>query len=204
MSCQWQKTTWFLRLYSYSAVLLHGSGLFPHSQAITKTSWDIWGFQQCFKHCILCVIKDHNKDYIFKLCYKTGFEKFHSPKEKFPKGYLYNWSNLYFYVPLGWSGERLKGDKEKKGSGNLLSLKFLGPKLVGIYLACLREVCQGVWGSLPYQVHLIQIFQYCFCFMFCFTGCEANGIFAPLPWLKPEPPALGGEVLSTGDHQGSP
>ena len=77
-SCQWQKPTWFLRLYSYSAVLLHGSRLFPHSQAITKTSWDIWGFQQCLKHYILCVIKDHNKDYILKLCYKTRFEKFHT------------------------------------------------------------------------------------------------------------------------------
>ena len=111
---------------------------------------------------------------------------------------------MYFYISLGWSGERLKGHKEKKGSGNLLSLKFLGPNLVGIYLACLREVCQGAWGSLPYQVHLIRIFQYSFCFMFCFSGCEAHGIFVPRPGLKPAPPALGGEVLSTGDHQGSP
>ena len=40
----------------------------------------------------------------------------------------------------------------------------------------------------------LNLLQYCFCFMFWFFGHEA------FPWLgiKPEPPALEGEVLTTG------
>ena len=40
--------------------------------------------------------------------------------------------------------------------------------------------------------------QYCFCFMFCFFGCEACGILAPRPVMEPAPPALEGDVLTTG------
>ena len=34
--------------------------------------------------------------------------------------------------------------------------------------------------------------------MFCFFGCEACGILAPQPGIEPTPPALEGEVLTTG------
>ena len=34
--------------------------------------------------------------------------------------------------------------------------------------------------------------------MFCFFGCEACGILAPGPGIEPAPPALEGEVLTTG------
>ena len=34
--------------------------------------------------------------------------------------------------------------------------------------------------------------------MFCFFGHEAWGILAPLPGIEPLPPALEGEVLTTG------
>ena len=35
-------------------------------------------------------------------------------------------------------------------------------------------------------------------FMFWFFGHEACGILSPLPGIKPSPPALEGEVLTTG------
>ena len=34
--------------------------------------------------------------------------------------------------------------------------------------------------------------------MFWFFGCEARGILAPQPGIKPAPPALDGKVLTTG------
>ena len=34
--------------------------------------------------------------------------------------------------------------------------------------------------------------------MFWFFGCEARGILAPWPGIKPTPAALEGEVLTTG------
>ena len=37
-----------------------------------------------------------------------------------------------------------------------------------------------------------------FFFMFWFFGCEACGILAPQPGVEPTPPALEGEVLTTG------
>ena len=45
---------------------------------------------------------------------------------------------------------------------------------------------------------LLNLLQYCFCFMFWFFGREACGILAPRPGIKPTPPALEGEVLTTG------
>ena len=44
----------------------------------------------------------------------------------------------------------------------------------------------------------IDLLQYCFCFMFWFFGREACGILAPWPGFEPTPPALEGEVLTTG------
>ena len=44
---------------------------------------------------------------------------------------------------------------------------------------------------------LLNLLQYCFCFTFWFFGHEACGILAPWPGVKPTPPALEGEVLTT-------
>ena len=41
---------------------------------------------------------------------------------------------------------------------------------------------------------LQNLLQYCFCFMFWVFGCEACGILAPWPGIKPAPPALEDEV----------
>ena len=45
---------------------------------------------------------------------------------------------------------------------------------------------------------LLNFLQYCFCFMFWFFGREACGTLVPWPGIKPAPPALEGEVLTTG------
>ena len=50
----------------------------------------------------------------------------------------------------------------------------------------------------PFLKFLLNLLQYCFCFMFWFFGPEARGILAPLPGIEPTPPALEGEVLTTG------
>lgn len=47
----------------------------------------------------------------------------------FPKGYLSNWSSVYFYVSLGWRGKRLKGDKGRNSKGIFSPWRF----------------CQGSW-----------------------------------------------------------
>ena len=39
---------------------------------------------------------------------------------------------------------------------------------------------------------LLNLLQYCFCFMFWFFGCDACGILAPRPGIEPAPPALEG------------
>ena len=44
----------------------------------------------------------------------------------------------------------------------------------------------------------MNLLQYIFCFMFWFFGREACGILAPRPRIEPAPPALEGEVCTTG------
>ena len=44
---------------------------------------------------------------------------------------------------------------------------------------------------------LLNLLQYCFCFMFWFFVHEACGILAPQPGIEPTPAALEGEVLTT-------
>ena len=52
---------------------------------------------------------------------------------------------------------------------------------------------------------LLKLLQYCFCYLcFGFFGPEACGILAPQPRIKPTPPALEGEVLTTGPPGKSP
>ena len=45
---------------------------------------------------------------------------------------------------------------------------------------------------------LLNVSQYCFCFMFWFFGHKACGISAPRSGMEPSPPALEGEVLNIG------
>ena len=51
---------------------------------------------------------------------------------------------------------------------------------------------------------LLNLFQYCFCFMFWFLVCEAYGILAPPPGIEPALPALEGEILTAGPPEKSP
>ena len=50
----------------------------------------------------------------------------------------------------------------------------------------------------PFLKSLLNVLQYCFCFMFWFFGCEVCGILVAWPGLEPTPPALEGKVLTTG------
>ena len=45
------------------------------------------------------------------------------------------------------------------------------------------------WG--PFLKSLLNLLQYCFCFMFWFSGCEACGILIPSPGIKPAFPCKG-------------
>ena len=45
---------------------------------------------------------------------------------------------------------------------------------------------------------LLNLSQYCFCFLFWFFGHQACGILAPQPRIKHVPTALEGGVLTTG------
>ena len=45
---------------------------------------------------------------------------------------------------------------------------------------------------------LLNLLQYCYCFMFWYFGCEACGTIAPQLGIEPTTPALEGEVLTTG------
>ena len=46
----------------------------------------------------------------------------------------------------------------------------------------------------PFKNSLLNLFQYCFCFMLWVLGCEAYGILAPQPGIKPIPPTLEGSL----------
>ena len=50
----------------------------------------------------------------------------------------------------------------------------------------------------PFLKSLLNLLQYCFCFMFWFFGLEACRILAPQPGIEPTLPALEGVVLTTG------
>ena len=45
---------------------------------------------------------------------------------------------------------------------------------------------------------LLNLLQYCFCFMFWIFGHKACGVLALQPGIEPAPPALEGKVLTTG------
>ena len=60
------------------------------------------------------------------------------------------------------------------------------------------------WRGPLFYKSLVNLLQYCFCFMFWFFGHEARGILAPRPGIKHAPPTLEGEVLITGPPGKSP
>ena len=54
-----------------------------------------------------------------------------------------------------------------------------------------------IWCG-PFLKSLLNLLQYCFCFMFWSFGPETCGIPAPRPGIKPAPPALEGKVPTNG------
>ena len=50
----------------------------------------------------------------------------------------------------------------------------------------------------PFLKSLLNLLQYCFCFMFWYFAPEACGILTPQPGIKTTLLALEGEVLTTG------
>ena len=50
----------------------------------------------------------------------------------------------------------------------------------------------------PFLKSLLSLLQHCFCLMFWLFGHKAYGILAPWPGIEPAPPALEGEILTTG------
>ena len=50
----------------------------------------------------------------------------------------------------------------------------------------------------PFLKSLLNLLQYCFCFMFWFFDHEACGILAPQPGIEPTSPVLEEKVLTTG------
>ena len=57
--------------------------------------------------------------------------------------------------------------------------------------------CSHASGILRMPHSLLNLLQYCFCFMFWFFGPVACGILVPQPDIKPTPLALEGEALTT-------
>ena len=49
-----------------------------------------------------------------------------------------------------------------------------------------------------FKKSVLNLLQYCFCFVLIFFGCEAYGILAPSPGIEPSAPALEGKILTTG------
>ena len=72
------------------------------------------------------------------------------------------------------------------------------PYLLNLPLHCFPFFFFFFFKCGPLLKSLLNLLQYCFCFMFWFFGCEACGILAPRPGIEPAPPALEGEVLTTG------
>ena len=56
---------------------------------------------------------------------------------------------------------------------------------------------QAVTLKINFFKSLLNLLQYCFCFMFWFLGFKAYGILAPWPKIKPSTPELEDEVLTT-------
>ena len=55
----------------------------------------------------------------------------------------------------------------------------------------------------PFLKSLLDLLQYCFCFMFWFFGPKACWILVPWPGIHNVPPALEGKILTTGPPEKS-
>ena len=56
----------------------------------------------------------------------------------------------------------------------------------------------------PFLKFFLNVWQYCFCFLFWFFGHKAWRILVPQGEIEPAPSALEGEVLTTGPPEKSP
>ena len=68
----------------------------------------------------------------------------------------------------------------------------------GIYLSPPLFLVLKIFWCEPLLKSLLNLLQYCSCFMFWFFGCEACRILAPQPGIELAPPALECKVLTTG------
>ena len=60
------------------------------------------------------------------------------------------------------------------------------------------------WMWTVFEVFLLNLFQFCFYFLFWFFGHEACGILVSWAGMEPAAPALKGEFLTTGPPVKSP
>ena len=65
--------------------------------------------------------------------------------------------------------------------------------IFGLFFCFLRFFLYG-----PFYESLLNLLQYCCCFMFSFSGHKAYEILFPRPGIEPMPLVLEGEVLTTG------
>ena len=61
-----------------------------------------------------------------------------------------------------------------------------------------REHCFFFFLFIHIFKSLLNLLQYCSCFLFWSSGQEARGILGPWSGIEPTPPALEGEILTTG------
>ena len=67
----------------------------------------------------------------------------------------------------------------------------------------LERVKTFFFGYRPFLKSLLNLLQYCLCFILCLFGCEACGILASLPGIESAHPTLEGDVLTTGSPRKS-
>ena len=95
--------------------------------------------------------------------------------------------------------------------GIYLEMRFLGSlQYIYLYFSCSImsssiniHIFKVFWCG-PFLKSLLNLLQYCFCFMCWFFGPEACGILAPWPRIKPTSTALEDEVSTTGPPGKSP
>ena len=76
------------------------------------------------------------------------------------------------------------------------------PSLEILFFGCFFFFLRFFWCR-PFKKYLLNLFQYCFCFMLWFFGHQPCEILAPWPGMESAPPASEGETSSL-DCQGSP
>ena len=124
---------------------------------------------------------------------------------KAPSGFRFH--HLETWVPssrlphdLRWLLERLQwshsypntewekwGGKKEKNEGEICVSCFSLLK----ELSWKSQVTTFFFWCGPFLKSLLNLLQYCFCFLFWIFGCEVCGILAPWPGVKPALPAAG-------------